>query len=149
MMMSKTKDFLNQVQKLKEQNLLNSTKKYYNSEYNKKMATTDSWIHDLKAKKYKSPNLEDPYTPVTPELTKVDLVKMTDMIIEAYDKGETPEWIALKGDDFAVKTANYWMQRRKKIEEKRIEHEKALRKEELRKQALDKLSDEEREALGI
>ena len=72
-----------------------------------------------------------------------------DIIIDAIDSGETPEWLILKGDPAKKAAAKEWVEARKRIAWTKKEAEDKRKLEELREQALAKLSKEERAALGI
>ena len=75
--------------------------------------------------------------------------RVLDSIVEAFQNGANPEWLILKGDKASKAAANAWIKSQKRIEGRRLAAEKARRKAELRQQGLAKLSQEEREALGI
>jgi hypothetical protein len=72
-----------------------------------------------------------------------------DIIIDAIDSGETPEWLILKGDPAKAAAAKEWIEARKRIAWTKKEAEDKRKLEELREQALAKLSPEEKAALGI
>lgn len=78
-----------------------------------------------------------------------ELEDYIETILDALDRGETPEWLILKGDPEKKKAAEYWATVRKKIEVKRKIAAEDARREGIRKAALDKLSAEEKEILGI
>lgn len=70
-------------------------------------------------------------------------------IVDAISKGETPEWLTLKDNKDDKSAAQIWIRAIKENERRaRVEQER-IRQEAIIQAALDKLTDEEKKALGL
>lgn len=70
-------------------------------------------------------------------------------IVEAVSKGETPDWLILKGDKDSKQAAKVWAEAIEENKRREAAEKARRRREEVRKAALEKLSDEEKKALGL
>lgn len=70
-------------------------------------------------------------------------------IIDAVSRGETPEWLTLRGNRNDKEAAETWIRAIKTLEKRKKAEEERLRREAVKKAALDKLTAEEKKVLGL
>jgi hypothetical protein len=70
-------------------------------------------------------------------------------IIEAASRGETPDWLILKGGKREEEAARVWNDALKEIESRKAAEQEKIRREQIREAALNKLSAEEKKILGL